>query len=92
MYQKRALETQHSQAVLERCIHACNSIAAIAGIITDKMQVIGPHNILSLFVATRFLLGTSISLLIYCQELFVNFRAQYTRELCKSNYKQISKP
>ncbi|KAH7411042.1 hypothetical protein BKA64DRAFT_372293 [Cadophora sp. MPI-SDFR-AT-0126] len=53
MYQKRAFDD--TGQIRDRCIHACNSIAAISNFVVSQAQFVGPHNLLGFFVAARFL-------------------------------------
>jgi len=62
MYQKRAF--QDTGQIRDRCIHACNSIASTSSLVVNRVQLVGPHNLLGFFVAARFLSGTLHSPLI----------------------------
>ena len=51
---------------LERCLDACNDLAAIIGAVSDKdLLCICPHFIFDMFVAARFFLGTYLTPLAY---------------------------
>lgn len=65
---------------LERCLDACNDLTSIIGAISDEdLQCICPHFIFDMFVAARFFLGKSSSVLPYKKiqliKISVNARA-----------------